>query len=236
MSNTNHLKRHRMPNTWRIKRKGVKFIQNPNPSGYERELALSMTLILRDYLKLCRNLKEVKYAIKNKEIFVNGKKVVDDKHPVGLFEVVEIKSIKESYRVVFDEVRKLKVVSTKNKNILLKVSNKKVLKNKKFQINTINGFNILVNEKDFLKIDVSNSLVYDFEKKNIVEILKIDKGQEVYVFGGRFIGKVGVVVEVKKGSMKTKEEVTLKIGKDENKTIKKYCIAISKNVIDGGLN
>jgi ribosomal protein S4E len=56
-------------------------------------------------------------------------------------------------------------VPTKENTIYLKVSKKLKFQGKKFQLNFMNGYNILVDKKTVRSVKVEDSVVYDIPKR-----------------------------------------------------------------------
>ena len=66
-----HLKRLASPRTWFVKRKGIKFITRPKPSGIEMDLTLPINTIFKELLQIANNSKEVKYILqKNRNTYI----------------------------------------------------------------------------------------------------------------------------------------------------------------------
>ena len=132
-----HLKRISAPKTWDIKRKANKFIARPFPSGHKLEHTVSISTLLKEMIKTAKTTKDIKYILNNKEVLINGKKVKEHRRPVGLMDVVELKEINESYRIILSEKGKLKAISIKGdeaKIKLCKIVDKTKIKKNKMQL------------------------------------------------------------------------------------------------------
>ena len=140
-----------MPSSWPIKRKNIIFIAKPRAGSYKLKYITSVLVLLRDVLNYAQTSKEVKHIVHNEEILVNGRKVLDIKTAVGIFDTFEISKTKEKFTILFDTVGRLKLIKAKDNLIYLKVTNKTITSGKKFQLNFMNGYNTLVSEKDFKK-------------------------------------------------------------------------------------
>jgi len=93
-----HMKRHAMPNTWKIKRKKVRFVMKPFP-GSNFRFGIPVVVALRDMLNKGKSAKEVKTLLLNNEVMVNGKRVKEIKHLIGLMDVLSIPKINEYFRL-----------------------------------------------------------------------------------------------------------------------------------------
>lgn len=225
-SHSRHLKRHSMPTAWPVQRKTIPFISRPNPGSHKREYVVSLLILLRDVLGVARNSKEAKYISNNQEIFVNGKQIKDIKHPIGFFDVLEIPLTKQRYTILFDTFGKVTLAAAKENVVLLKVSSKKQIQGGKFQLNLMNGYNILVDEKTFKSVNVQDSVEYDYSKKKVTSVIPLAPKTYVYVFDGKFQGQFGQIKEFTNYNGLTKDAVEITIDGVEQKTIKEYCYAI----------
>ena len=215
-----------MPISWPVKRKNINFITRPNSGSHKREYSVALVVLLRDVLKYATTTREAKVITNTKEVFVNGTQVKDIKFPVGIFDCVEIKTTNEKYIVIFNELGKIKLVPSKDDLIYLKVSGKTQTPGKKFQLNFMNGFNVLVDEKVFKSTKVSDTVVYDFSKKKISSILTLKDGNFVYVFNGNFKGQIAQIESFTHYNGLAKDVAFIKIGKDSHSTAKEYCFVI----------
>ena len=188
-----HLTREEVSMKVPIQRKGTKYIART--LGYLNN-SVSVVIAIRDMLKLARNLKELKGMIKDKLIKLNGKPVHDFRQSIRLFNILEadkpyVLSVSPTGRYIFEE--------TKAKERLCKVIGKKLLSKKRIQFNMNDGTNII--SKD--KINVGDSLYFDFEGK-VKKHISLEKGKEVFVFAGKYIGQSGKIESIKDNKAKIK--------------------------------
>ena len=215
-----------MPNSWPVKKKNITFVTKPNAGSHKLKYVTPVVVILREVLGYAQTSKDAKYIVHNKEVLVNGKKVTDVKFAVGMFDIFELSETKEKFVVIFDEVGRLKLVPTKDSTITLKVASKTILKSGKFQLNMMNGYNILVDEKTFKKVSVQDSVVYDFAKKAVKKTLELKEGSQVYLFDGKFKGCFATVKGFTLYNGLANDLVTLEIEGNEASTAKAYCYVI----------
>ena len=226
MANTRHLKRHSMPVSWGVKRKNIAFITRPQPGSHSREYVTSALVLLRDVLKYAQTTKEAKYITQHEKIIVNGREIKEIKAPIGLFDVVEIPATKQKFIVLFDTFGKIKLVDTKANSMFLKVTGKKITKGKKFQLNFMNGYNILVDEKTFKGVNVDDSVEFDFTKKKVVKTIPLKEKSFVYVFDGKFQGNVGEIKSFTHYKGLAVDTIDVTIGKETHTTARAYCFAV----------
>jgi small subunit ribosomal protein S4e len=227
MANSRHLKRNSMPTSWPVQRKTITFIGRPKSGSHKRDYVVSALILLRDVLKYTHTTKEAKYVVNEQEFLVNGRKITDVKSPVGLFDIVEIPAMKEKFVVLLNEVGRVKLVASKDQVVTLKVSNKTKAKAGKLQLNFMNGYNVLVDEKTFKSVSVNDSVEYDFTKKSIVKSLPLKEGSSVYVFDGKYQGSLGVVKSFVNYNGITRDIVEIEINGTVQKTVKDYCYVVA---------
>jgi len=192
----NHLKRLNAPKKWRIKRKGLKFITRPSPGPHNINASMPLNIIIRDMLKYASTAREVRNILQNKNVLVNGIKRKEPNFPVGLFDVIEIVETKEYFRFIIDQKGKLNLVATEKADAELracKITGKTKLKGKT-QLNLSDGCNILVEKDDYSTYE---TLFLTIPKKEIKKRIKFSKGALVYLTGGKNIGQIGTIEDIK---------------------------------------
>lgn len=212
-----HLKRLHAPKTWAVKRKGIKFIVKSSPGPYSLKLSIPIALVFRDLLKYASNLREVKNILSNNNVLVDGIRRKDYKFPVGIFNVIEVKETKEFFRIIFDG-RKISLLKIEKKDANLKPC-KIIGKNKigkKIQLNLYDGKNMLLDEDSY---KVGDTLVIELPK-TIKSHLKLEKGNLIYLTGGKHIGICGSVVAI------TGNKIKYKSSEGVFETLKKYAFVI----------
>ena len=85
-----HMKRQTMPKSWPVPRKGNKYVVRPN---FGNDKGLPILIMLRDILGVAKTRKEVKKALHEKNILINGKAVSNEKNVAVLFDIVTIKTL-----------------------------------------------------------------------------------------------------------------------------------------------
>ncbi len=225
----NHLKRLAVPRTWQLERKKNRYITRAYPGAHPSQHAMALSVVMRNLIKCVKTRKEVKYALANTEILIDGSRVKDDKMPVGLMDVITLTQSKESFRIVLDAFGHLKAIAVRPEESKTKPSRivgKTVLAGKTIQLNMADGRNILV-DKDGYK--VADTLVLEVPSQKIIERLPFEKGMLIYLLGGKHIGAVGeledvagtkISVKTAKGSFETLKEYAFVIGR------KKPCITL----------
>lgn len=187
-----YLKRHKAPKHWPIKRKGTTYVVRANSNLKQ---GIPILIILRDLLKVAENRKEVKKIIYHKFLLLNNRLVKDEKNSATLFDVITLIPSKESYRLELSnkgifELKKIQEKEATKK--ISKITNKKILKGKKVQLNLSDGRNYLSD----IKCKVNDSVLIDFKNDKIEKCLTFAEKKEVVVFAGKHAGKIGVIKKI----------------------------------------
>jgi small subunit ribosomal protein S4e len=201
-----HLKTLTIPVAWPIKRKGSKFTVRPMP-GKAFATAMPVALILRDVLKYCKTMKEVKAVLRDNEVKVDGVRRKEERYTVGFMDVFELPD--EHYRIMIDPLGKLyleKISAQEAKHKTCKVIGKKTINGGKTQINLSDGTNLLVKEDKF---KVGCSVVLSLPDKKITKMIALENGSHVFMTKGSHVGQKGTVdhIEGNKIFIKTSKEV-----------------------------
>ncbi len=220
-----HLKRLVMPKTWKIKKKGIKFVTRPSPGPHSFNLSMPLNLVLRDILGYAKNNQEVKKILLNNNIFIDGVRRKNHKFPVGLMDTFGIKEIEKYYRVVLNKKGKIELIGIEKGEANLKpcrIIGKSKIKSKT-QLNLYDGRNILI-EKDSYK--VGDSVVITVPKQEIKKHLKFTKGAMIYLIGGKHIGEFGTVVDITGKNIRYKNREGEII-----ETLKKYAFVVGEDKV-----
>ncbi|MBT7903549.1 30S ribosomal protein S4e [Candidatus Woesearchaeota archaeon] len=229
----NHLKSISAPKTWRIERKKTKFITRPKPGAHKLEYGISLSLLMREMIKVAKTSKEVKYILNHKDVIVDGKKRVDPRVPVGLMDVVYFPSLNLAYRMSLDEKGKLAAVKVDEKEANIKicrilnkrwvnVSTKDKKRATKMQFCLSDGRNLLL-EKDNSEYKTGDSFLLRTPSQDIAEHLKFEKGVPVFLIGGRHAGQVGLIEEIMEKKILFKSKTN-----QIYETSKEYAVVIGK--------
>jgi len=222
-----HLKRLNTPKRWNISKKKTAFIAKVRPGPYTKEMSLPLIVILRDQLKLVSTAKEAKSLLKEKKVLINGRPTKDLNLGLGLFDTLSIPSISAYYRIVLDYkggLIPIKINESESKIKLLRVDNKKRLKQGLLQINLTGGRNLLSKEK----YSIGDSLLFDLEKNKVIKRLPIKEGSKVLIIKGKHAGETAILEGFKEFENIIKDRAILK-GKDSTyQTLKEYIFILGE--------
>jgi small subunit ribosomal protein S4e len=219
-----HLKRKPAPKTWAVERKKYTWIVKPSPGPHPTDQCLPLTLILRDLLKFAKTAKEAKTIVAQEKVYVDGKIRRDDSYPAGLMDVVTLPDANSSYRVLPSPkglvLHPIKKEESSFK--LCRIENKTTVKNGQVQLNLHDGSSILVRVTDpknpaeatYRTLD---TLKIGLPKREIIDYIKLDKGAQVLLVGGKNMGKCGKIVELeeRKGQKRREQLATIEDNKGD---------------------
>jgi small subunit ribosomal protein S4e len=187
-----HLKRSNIPKFWPIPRKGTKYIA---VASHNQNESIPLLLVLRDNLKILKNKKELKRLLLEKKVLVNHKPVREFSFPVSLLDIITIPDMKANYQIGLSKNKKMtfeKVSDKEAQTKVYKVLNKKVLGDKKIQLNLMHGKNIISKEN----VKTGDSVLFDFKENKIVKVIKMEKGKNAFVIEGKHAGYHGKIEEI----------------------------------------
>jgi small subunit ribosomal protein S4e len=202
-----YLKRQRMPKNWPVPRKGTAYVIK---SSFGLEKGVPLLIALRDMLKVVKNRKELKKAIHEKKVSINGRLARDEKETVQLFDKIGLIPSKKYYKLNLSNKGKFVLEEIKESEAnqkVAKIINKKILKGKKVQLNLSDGRNFIAETK----CKVNDSVSINFKDKKITKCLPLEKGAKIVVFAGKHAGERGTLVKLKP----ERKMASLKIDKKE---------------------
>lgn len=189
-----YLKRKTIPKFWPIPRKGTKYLA---VASHNKNNAIPLNVVMRDVLKLVNNNKELKHALKEKQVLINSKIISETNYPVTLFDIITITTLKKNYKTFLSEYKKFKfeeVSKKESESKVFKVLGKKVLGKNKIQINLSDGRNILFTDKE--KIKTGDTVLFDLKNNKMIKIIPMEKGKNVFVTDGKHAGRYGKINEI----------------------------------------
>ncbi len=227
-----HQKRLSAPDSWPVERKNQVYTvaSHAGPHGGE---AVPLVVFVRDVLGYVENAKELRYALDNDDVLVNGDAVSDHRLPVGTFDIVAFPSRDEYYRVFPGEGGRLSLVSVEEEaadNKLARIDDVTHISGGEVQLNLHTGGNVVVEDDDY---STNDSVVVDLEDGEVLERFAFEEGSAVTAVDGRHSGEVGELVEynVNEGSSDNTVVAELPDG-STFETIEQYVFVIGEDVSD----
>jgi small subunit ribosomal protein S4e len=187
-----HLKRIAVPRTWPILRKTTPFIRRPNPGSQPLNYGMSISTWLCEILGVSTTAKEARTALRAGTIAVNGKKIIDPNHIVGLFDTISILPDNAHHIILLSKRGKLHAmpVSSYDNTKLSKITGKRKIRGAKTHYTTMEGYTIIADDSH----NTGDTIVLELkEKKSIQKAVGLKKGAEVFIVQGNSAGKIGVI-------------------------------------------
>jgi len=202
------LKRQMAPLFWGITRKNKRFVTTVRPGPHEKDFSIPSAVLLRDMLKIVKNMREAKFAIYGGKVIIDGIKRKSLHHGIGLMDVIELEGVKEVYRMIPKSGMILKPIiidqTEKTKKLVL-VKSKNTIKNGKTQIGFHDGRSFI----DETPVNLGDACVLEIPKQKILQVIKLEKGTKGLVMKGINAGKIGNIDEVKPGTFVLPRRVTI---------------------------
>lgn len=227
-----HQKRLSIPKSWKAGKKGYKWVSTTRPGPHSQARSLPLGIIIRDVLKLVDNSREGKRILSEGKVLVDGIPRKDLRFPVGLFDIITLPLINETYRMLQDEKGRLSLhkLNETNVNKLCRINDKTTLKGGKVQLNLNDGTNILGSNEYGTK----DSLILSVPDKQVVKHLQFKVGNLAMVVGGQHSGEIGKIKEIRE--VKSSRHNTVAISGDTDfETIEDYVIVIGEDKPEIGL-
>jgi small subunit ribosomal protein S4e len=190
----------------RINKKEFSFAAKAIPGPHQANNCFTLLYVLRDLLKVVSSATEAKKVVIAGSVLVDGKPRKDMHFPVGLMDVIEIPTLKKTYRVLPDKLYNLKLVEIEKdaRFKLCKIIGKKVQPGGNVQLNLHDGRSLLVKVKDPTKpkeaagYTVGDVIKLDLTSGEIVDTIKFDEGKLAVVVAGINNGRVGKITKITK--------------------------------------
>lgn len=226
-----HLKLLGAPKVWNVKKSGKKFVLRAKPGAHNKIISIPIGILLRDILNLAKDNRESKRLMNRGEVFVDGSIAKDVALPVGFMDILTIKGINKSYRIIFDRKgRLLPVEISDDANVkMVAVANKTALRNGKMQLNLSNGYTILTAKDDAAKYPTKGTLIITVPELKIKKYLPFEKGMKVIVISGTHVGEIAEIIDLKPFIGPQPDRVVLKNETGETyDTLEDYAFVIGK--------
>ncbi|MAF35562.1 30S ribosomal protein S4e [archaeon] len=223
-----HLKRIAAPKTWKVKRKTGTWITRPRPGAHPLNQCITLDYVIREQLKHANTYKEAKKCIKAGNVLVDAKPRRDHKFSVGIMDVITIKDQDEHYRVVLNDHNQLVLQKIPEKQATLKlckIVGKTIIKKKKIQLNLHDSKNVITTDD---KIKVGDSIVLDLKTGKIKEHFVFEKGNSLYLTGGKHPGVIGFLEGEKKQVGLQPDVLLVKAKEDVFETAKQFAFIVGK--------
>lgn len=229
-----HLKTYPAPRFWPIKIKEREFVIRPNAGPHKLVNSIPLGIVLRDVLGHAKTVSEAKRMLAEGKVLVDGKVKVDYKLPVGLMDVIYLKPANTYYRILpnnVNEMALMKITAEDASFKLARVTGKRLLKNKKAQINLHDGRCVVIDVSDSFNVQIPYRLMdtvkLSLPDGQILDHVPLAVGAFVSITGGTKIGKFGTIKDMPK-KKSPNQLATVVVGDAETTVMLKYLFPIGK--------
>lgn len=196
MGGSRHLKRHAAPRVLKLPRKEKVWTMKAVPGPHPLNRSIPLGILLRDYLQLGGSLKEVSKIIREGKVFVDGRPIRELKFPVGLMDVLSLPATGQHFRILPNTLGRLfphPIGAHEAGFKLCRVETKKVIQGGRVQLGLHDGRNLLASNDFRVREVVKISL----PGQEVLERIPFRVGCLALIIGGKNIGKMGRIVEIK---------------------------------------
>ncbi len=211
ISGSKKLKRQMAPQFWGIARKDKRFVITTRPGPHKKDHAVPTAVFLRDMLKIVTSLREAKTSIYSGKVKIDGVVRKSLHHAIGLMDVVELENVSDVYRLVPTEGKLLKPIkindSEKTKK-LVRVTSKTTISKGRMQIGFHDGRSTISDTK----VNVGDVCLIQVPDQKILEVIKLETGNQGLVTRGINAGQIGKIENVEEGTFILPKRVILSLG------------------------
>jgi small subunit ribosomal protein S4e len=210
----NKLKRVAAPRSWDIPRKGPRFVYKPVPGPHPIASSYPLGVVLRDLALLAEKGKEIKFAVKTGKVLVDGTPRHAPGFPVGLFNVVSVPSEGASFRLVPSPkgLRLARLSEPEAAKKLCSVNTKTKVRGGHIQYGLHDGRSIL---DDGLDLSPGDSVLIEVPSQKVIGKVKLAKDSLGLVLTGDRAGQLGMILDVKKGTISRERMVKISLPSGE---------------------
>jgi len=189
-----HLKRYNAPTSWTLLRKTTKFVTKPSPGPHGTAQAMPLSMWLRT-LGLAKTQREIKKILQNKKVLVDGRRVLNQRFPVGMFDILSIPEVNLAYHIGIDTKGRLTLEKLEGAALQkpCQIIGKTVLKNNKIQIHLYDSRNISLDKNMYC---VGDTIVVQVPEQKVVKHIPLAQGSKIILVGGSHVGTTGMVEKI----------------------------------------
>jgi small subunit ribosomal protein S4e len=205
------VKRQLAPVFWDIHRKQGRFIVRTHPGTHAKKYAYSIGVILRDVLKVTKNMHEAKKIVNAGKLKIDNIIRYNVNFAVGLMDTIELVSSQQKvYRLVPSKSLLLSPIeiSDDEKTLkLLKIKNKSIIKGNKIQYGFHDGKTV-ISEAIY---SVGDTCLVKVPELEIIETLKLQTDCLAILTRGDNAGSIGKIQEIKEGTFSLPKRVIISV-------------------------
>ncbi len=225
-----HLKRHMMPKTWKVSRKGKKYTVAPSPGPHAKKECIPLQIIVRDVLKYAETGDEARRIVKQGAITVDGVVRKDHRYPVGFMDAIGVKPTGEHFRLLVGPkgiyAGKISAADANKKACIIR---RKFTAKGGVQCLALHDGRVLRLGKERADYKPGETLVIEVPSQKILGHFKAEKGANALITSGKNIGIQGRIKEIRDRKFMTEKSVViLDVEGKEIETLKDYVMVTGK--------
>ena len=204
------VKRQLAPVFWDINRKQGRFILRTHPGTHSKKYSYSLGVLLRDILKVTKNMHEAKKIVDAGKVKVDNVIRYNIHFAIGLMDTIELISSQKIYRLVPKNSLLLDPIEINdNEKILklLKIKTKNIIKGNKIQYGFHDGKTIL-SESSY---SVGDTCLVKVPELEIIATLKLQSDSLAILTRGDNAGSIGKIQEIKEGTFSLPKRVIMSV-------------------------
>jgi small subunit ribosomal protein S4e len=229
MGGSKHLKRLAMPRALPLPRKGETWVVKAMPGPHPLDQSIPLAVLLRDHLKVAGSLKEASKILAEGKVLVDGRPVREGKFPVGLMDVVSLPVTGQHFRILLNQLGKLvpHPLGTQEASFkLCRVEGKKIISGGRVQVGLHDGRTLILGDPKELR--VRDVLKLSLPKQEVLEVIPFKVGSLALITGGKNVGKVGRIMEIKELRSIQPNTVLLRGNGERLETVVPYIFVIGR--------
>ena len=218
-------KRLAAPKLWKIPRKVRKFVISPEPGPHTKETSVPLGIVLREYLGVADNVKEIKSALSSGSVKVDGKPRKSHRFPIGIMDILEVAG--KHYRVSMSPsgFKLVEISQSDAMKKLLRIKRKVKVKGGKTQYTFHDGRTKILDE-DY---KTNSTLLVSIPNITVMDYYELKEGNYALITGGNEKGKMGIIKEIKLVRSFMPNRVVVDTGDEQIETVMDYIFVIGKN-------
>ena len=228
--NSAHTKRISLGRNLKVEdRKGTVWLTTSKPGPHAKNSSMPLSMLLRDEVCVCSDLKEVKKLLNRGGVLIDGKAVKDYRRTIGIMDIISIPSMKKAYRmqIICSQLRAKEITEQQAKAKLCKVISKRTDSGAKITLTLHDGRNLIADNK----VKTGSTLKMSVPEFKLEEQIELKEGAKCFVIKGKHAGKIATLNKVSQraGAMPTRAELS---GSDGDFiTLTKYLIAVDDEFV-----
>lgn len=202
----------------RLERKSTTWTIAFRPATHSKKLSIPLGFAVRNLLEASKNMKETKFILTNNKVTVDGIVRKSRNFSLGLFDLLELKDLKKTFRIVLDTNGRLalhEIKAGEKPFKLCKIASKKAVKQGSILLSTNDGRSFLEKQTG---LKPGDSVKIQIPEQKIMKELKLEAGSIVLLLSGKHVGRTAKVAEIIQGTLRKEKTLTLEMNGEQFQT------------------